>query len=310
MKRNKLLSLALAAGIAFTAVPFSAADIHADDSVIAVYRLYNPNTGEHFFTDSEEEKESLAAEGWKAEGVGFYAHSSDGDPVYRLYNPNGGEHHYTMDKTERKTLIKAGWEDEGICFYSDEEEAIAVLRAFNPNASSNNHNYTESETEQSSLLSEGWVDEGVSWYACAKPFTSADARANRSTLYSLLTGTYHLNKAAACGILANIAIESSYNPAAHNPYGYYGLCQWDETYRWSALKEYCSENGYDKFSLEGQTAFMMYELEERGQLETLQNVSDTAEGAEEAAIYFCEAYEVREDHYGAEDIAAELYGQF
>lgn len=32
-----------------------------------VYRLYNPNSGEHFYTQSENERDSLSATGWKAE---------------------------------------------------------------------------------------------------------------------------------------------------------------------------------------------------------------------------------------------------
>ena len=310
MKRNKFLNLILAAGITLTAVPQNITAIHADDSIEAVYRLYNSLTGEHFFTADEGEKQRLINAGWTDEGIGFYAHSEDGDPVYRLYNTNGGEHHYTMDSAEREKLIAAGWIDEGIAFYSDEDEEIEVYRAYNPNAASNNHSYTVSDAEQSSLLTAGWTDEGIAWYACSRPFTSADAETNRSTIYTLLTDTYHLNKAAACGILANMAVESFYNPKAYNPEGYCGLCQWDETYRWQALVSWCRNIGLNRYSLEGQTDFMMHELEERGQLETLESVSDDEDGARESAAYFCDAYEVREARYGVEDLAAELYFLF
>ena len=38
-----------------------------------VYRLYNPNSGEHFFTNTNAEKNMLIKAGWKYEGIGFYA---------------------------------------------------------------------------------------------------------------------------------------------------------------------------------------------------------------------------------------------
>jgi len=80
----------------------------ADVSGIEMYRLYNPNSGEHFYTSSTEEKSVLVNAGWKYEGIGWTA-PSDGDPVYRLYNANAGDHHYTLDKNEKDTLISYGW---------------------------------------------------------------------------------------------------------------------------------------------------------------------------------------------------------
>jgi hypothetical protein len=38
----------------------------------AVYRLYNPNTGEHFFTTDVAEKNVVVAAGWSDEGCVFY----------------------------------------------------------------------------------------------------------------------------------------------------------------------------------------------------------------------------------------------
>ena len=40
---------------------------------VPVYRLYNPNNGQHFFTKTISEKNALVKAGWKYEGVGFYA---------------------------------------------------------------------------------------------------------------------------------------------------------------------------------------------------------------------------------------------
>lgn len=130
-----------------------------------IYRLYNPNSGEHFYTDSSSEVTKLTAVGWTNEGVGWVAPESSGTPVYRLYNPNAGEHHYTMDENEKNQLVAAGWQEEGVGWYSDDQQSTSVYRQYNPNAESNNHNYTVSESEKNSLDVAGWTYEGVAWYA-------------------------------------------------------------------------------------------------------------------------------------------------
>lgn len=47
----------------------------------SMYRLYNPNSGEHFYTKDAKEKKGLVDAGWKDEGTGWYAPAS-GSPVY------------------------------------------------------------------------------------------------------------------------------------------------------------------------------------------------------------------------------------
>lgn len=128
-----------------------------------MYRLYNPNSGEHFYTANINEKAHLQKVGWRYEGVGWVAPLT-GKPVYRLYNPNVGNHHYTMNLGEQKSLLKVGWKDEGIGWYSDANEGIKVWRAYNPNAKTGSHNYTINPTEQQLLIIAGWKDEGIGWY--------------------------------------------------------------------------------------------------------------------------------------------------
>lgn len=129
-----------------------------------MYRLYNPNSGEHFYTMNSEERDSLKSVGWKYEGVGWIAPTT-GDPVYRLYNPIGGEHHYTLEASERDMLVGAGWNYEGIGWSSDPNKTIPVYRQYNPNAFSCNHNFTTSKDENDYLVRVGWNPEGISWYA-------------------------------------------------------------------------------------------------------------------------------------------------
>lgn len=115
-----------------------------------MYRVYNPNSGEHFYTSNKAEKDHLVNLGWKYEGIGWKAPTVSNYPVYRLYNANGGEHHYTMNVAEKNNLVKLGWKYEGIGWFSadpDDINSVPLLREYNPNAFSNNHNYTTNTNE-------------------------------------------------------------------------------------------------------------------------------------------------------------------
>lgn len=133
----------------------------------AMYRLYNPNSGEHFYTNNSLERNQLVRCGWKYEGCGWIAPSKSKTPVYRLYNPNAGDHHYTTSKGERDSLVKAGWKDEGIGWYSADDKSVPVYRQYNPNAKAGSHNFTPDEKEHNALGKYGWKLEGTAWYASA-----------------------------------------------------------------------------------------------------------------------------------------------
>lgn len=129
-----------------------------------MYRLYNENSGEHFYTRSAPERNALRDLGWKYEGVGWNAPLTSKNPVHRLYNPHTGDHHYTMSSGERDALVIQGWKSEGIGWYSDNAKTVPLWREYNPNATTGSHNYTTSASEHASLCSMGWKDEGIGWY--------------------------------------------------------------------------------------------------------------------------------------------------
>ena len=83
--------------------------------------MYNPNSGEHFYTKSDYEAESLKRVGWRREGIEFYSDSSNKRPTFRLYNKNGGagSHFVTMNSYERDHLISVGWKYEGIAWFGN-----------------------------------------------------------------------------------------------------------------------------------------------------------------------------------------------
>lgn len=84
-----------------------------------MYRLYNPNSGEHFYTASEGERDSVIAAGWSYEGIGWYSDPNQSVPLYRQYNPNmfANNHNYTTNKSENDYLVSIGWQAEGIGWY-------------------------------------------------------------------------------------------------------------------------------------------------------------------------------------------------
>lgn len=129
-----------------------------------MYRLYNPNSGEHFYTASRGEKASVVAAGWHDEGSAWTAPLGSDAPVYRLYNPNAGDHHYTTSVAERDWLVGLGWKYEGIGWYSAGADATPVYRAYNPNAKSGAHHFTTSGGEISVIVGLGWRSEGIAWY--------------------------------------------------------------------------------------------------------------------------------------------------
>ena len=130
----------------------------------AMYRLYNPNSGEHFYTADAEENKALVSLGWQSEGIGWYAPKQSETPVFRLYNPYAGDHHYTTSTNERDGLTASGWIYEKIGWYSADEGGQPVYRQYNPNAVSGTHNYTVNENEDKGLAAAGWVQEGIGWY--------------------------------------------------------------------------------------------------------------------------------------------------
>ena len=137
------------------------------EGIVKMYRMYNPNSGEHFYTARAAERDMLKRLGWNYEGVGWRAPEESDTPVYRLYNPNAGDHHYTTDKKERDMLVKKGWNDEGIGWYSADEDGAPVYRQYNPNAKTGTHNYTTNKKENDYLAHIGWKAEGIAWYGFA-----------------------------------------------------------------------------------------------------------------------------------------------
>ena len=132
--------------------------------------------------------------------------------------------------------------------------------------------------------------------ALVSPCALADAGerlAVEREVYDFLTGELMLSNAAACGVLANIEHESNFQPTIYGDKGTsYGLCQWHNE-RFSALRGYCAALGLDYRTVEGQLAYLRYELGNKYTtlLLNLQAIDDTPDGAYRAAYLWCIQFE-------------------
>lgn len=131
------------------------------ENPVNVYRMYNPNSGEHFYTASLSEATYLFGVGWRWESTAYQASSSTGKAVYRLYNPNAGNHFYTTNQGESNYLRTVGWRYENIAWYAFGDANL--YRLYNPNSTSGEHLYTTSTSERDSVIKAGWNYEGVAW---------------------------------------------------------------------------------------------------------------------------------------------------
>ena len=112
-------------------------------------------------------------------------------------------------------------------------------------------------------------------------------------VYDYLTGELKLSTAAACGVLANIEHESSFQPTIFGDKGTsYGLCQWHNE-RFTALRGFCASLGLDYRTVEGQLAYLKYELGTNYTtlLLTLQSIENSPDGAYRAAYLWCIQFE-------------------
>lgn len=134
-----------------------------DAEASTLYRAYNPNTGEHLYTQNGNEIPFVVKAGWRNEGTAWEA-PSKGNPVYRVFNPNnGGDHHYTLNMNEVNNLKSKGWRYEGVSWQSG--GSTPVYRLYNPNAKSGTHHFTILASEKDSLIRAGWRYEGVAFYS-------------------------------------------------------------------------------------------------------------------------------------------------
>ncbi|RSX50275.1 hypothetical protein D2E25_2046, partial [Bifidobacterium goeldii] len=134
-KNLKEQQIVVALGWHAEGIGFKAAtnDGYTEDQAFGtkVYRVYNPNNGEHLLTSSKGEALYLASIGWNLDDDAnqdgkladneyqFLAPQGATKTVYRVYNPNSGFHHYTTSKAEANNLVKLGWKLDSVNFKAE-----------------------------------------------------------------------------------------------------------------------------------------------------------------------------------------------
>ena len=146
---------------------------------------------------------------------------------------------------------------------------------------------------------------------------SAKESSNQSRVFSFLTESIGFNTAATCGIMANMEQESGFDPTLvirdRNGRLSGGLCQWNGS-RFSNLIQFCNNNDLDYLSIPGQLSFLKHELQKddfKHIYKYLMGVPNTAEGAYDAAYYWCYYFEIPSNRtsrsYSRANVAADRY---
>ena len=144
-----------------------------------VYRAYNKNNGDHYFTANKTTYDDLVKIGWNAEGSPYSTLTIDGvkydsakgayyradgnrilgQAIYSVYNRYTGEHLLTASKTEADNL-PAGWENEGPAFFAPQGATTDVYRLYNPYTHGPAHVYTGLK-EYNNIVKAGWKGEDI-----------------------------------------------------------------------------------------------------------------------------------------------------
>lgn len=128
--------------------------------------------------------------------------------------------------------------------------------------------------------------------------SSGTTSENEAKIVGILRG-WGLNTAAIAAVLANINAESSFRTDVWGDnHTSLGLCQWHNG-RCTALQNYCRQHGYSVTSVEGQMGYLKQELQGsyKSTWNKLTSVSNTAQGAYDAAYHWCVYFEVPKNKY-------------
>ncbi len=147
--------------------------INGEDSGATVYRFFNTDTGVHFYTGDENERDAVEnLDNFIFEGASYESVDSlsgQSTPVYRFLNEDTGVHLYTVSETERdavENLDNFIFEGEAFSAYETEVEgSIPIYRFYNSTTGA--HFYTPSAAERDSVENDlaDFQSEGIAYYA-------------------------------------------------------------------------------------------------------------------------------------------------
>lgn len=151
-------------------------DISISQSVgSTIFRFLDPDTGIHFYADSEAERDELLADepDYVAEDLGYGTVDPSADSsteVFSFFNEDTGAYLYTVDENEREfieeNLDNYTQEDDSFSVFADEQaDSIPIYRFLNTDTGA--HFYTPSETERTAIEDTlpNYNSEGIAFYA-------------------------------------------------------------------------------------------------------------------------------------------------
>ena len=153
----------------------STSNISEDLASDVVYRFLNNNTGVHFYTGNEVERDTVlelpnySFEGASYESIDPLTANPEPSPVYRFLNQDTGVHLYTTSEVEREsvqTMDDFSFEGEAFFAYDNEVDGtIPIYRFFNTLTGA--HFYTPSEAERDNVEANlpDFQSEGIAYYA-------------------------------------------------------------------------------------------------------------------------------------------------
>ena len=146
--------------------------VNSDDT--AVYRFFNSNSGVHFYTANEIERDAVEKlPNFTFEGASYLGADpltgSEVLPVYRFFNQDTGVHLYTISEIEREAVEELSnylYEGEAFFAYQTEVEgSIPIYRFYN--SVNGARFYTPSVVEKNSIEATlpNFQSEGIAYYA-------------------------------------------------------------------------------------------------------------------------------------------------
>ena len=148
-----------------------------------VYRFYNNDTGVHFYTGNEVERDAVlelsnfSFEGASYQSIDLLTGEPQPDPVYRFLNEDTGVHLYTTSEIDREVVQEMeNFIFEGEAFYaynieigSEIDNAIPIFRFFNNVTGA--HFYTPSAAEREYVENSlpNFQSEGIAYYGLPIP---------------------------------------------------------------------------------------------------------------------------------------------
>lgn len=147
--------------IALLIIPFVA---QGQESAF-LHRLFNPRTGDHLYTSSDAEANSVKNLGYKDEGITgtvLTTNLASTTPLFRLFNPVSRDHFYTTRAAERDQAIsQAGYRFEGavgLVFTNESSISSPLFRLYN--SQTGDHFYTTDILERLRASERGYNFEG------------------------------------------------------------------------------------------------------------------------------------------------------